>query len=111
MTTAREITPPDATCTGTADSILDAAKRTTDLGAGKDPAARTAGDSAQGEALTLGADDDAAQTMRARAEHKVHRLPDPQGRPTPRSPLQLKPPARAAERTGGSPCARVASEA
>ncbi|WP_199832213.1 MULTISPECIES: CBS domain-containing protein [unclassified Streptomyces] len=103
MTTAREIMTPDATCIGADDSILDAAKKMTDLGvgalpicgndqrlkgmltdrdivvkvlgAGKDPATCTAGEFAQGEAVTIGADDDAAEIMRTMAEHKVRRLP------------------------------------
>ncbi|MFF8414125.1 CBS domain-containing protein [Streptomyces omiyaensis] len=103
MTTAREIMTPDATCVGAQDSVLDAAKKMTDmgvgalpicgtddklkgmltdrdivvkvLGAGKDPAACTAGDLAQGEAVTIGADDDAAEILRTMTEHKVRRLP------------------------------------
>ncbi|MET9634975.1 CBS domain-containing protein [Streptomyces virginiae] len=103
MTTAREIMTPDATCIGADDSMLDAAKKMTDLGvgalpicgndqrlkgmltdrdivvkvlgAGKDPATCTAGEFAQGEAVTIGADDDAAEIMRTMAEHKVRRLP------------------------------------
>ncbi|MER5204142.1 CBS domain-containing protein [Streptomyces sp. NPDC002825] len=103
MTTAREIMTPDATCIGAGDSILDAAKKMTDLGvgalpicglderlkgmltdrdivvkvlgAGKDPATCTAGEFAQGEAVTIGADDEAAEILRTMAEHKVRRLP------------------------------------
>lgn len=103
MTTAREIMTPDATCIGAEDSILEAAKKMTDLGvgalpicgsderlkgmltdrdivvkvlgAGKDPATCTAGEFAQGEAVTIGADDDAAEILRTMAEHKVRRLP------------------------------------
>ncbi|MFF8513080.1 CBS domain-containing protein [Streptomyces sp. NPDC015492] len=103
MTTAREIMTPDATCIGAADSILDAAKQMTDLGvgalpicgtdqrlkgmltdrdivvkvlgAGQDPATCTAGELAQGEAVTIGADDDAAEILRTMSAHKVRRLP------------------------------------
>ncbi|MFE9931172.1 CBS domain-containing protein [Streptomyces sp. NPDC005533] len=103
MTTAREIMTPDATCIGADDSILDAAKKMTDLGvgalpicgsdqrlkgmltdrdivvkvlgAGKDPATCTAGELAQGEVVTIGADDDAAEILRTMTEHKVRRLP------------------------------------
>ncbi|WP_369149106.1 CBS domain-containing protein [Streptomyces sp. R44] len=103
MTTAREIMTPDATCIGAGDSILNAAKKMTDLGvgalpicgrderlkgmltdrdivvkvlgAGKDPATCTAGEFAQGEAVTIGADDDAAEVLRTMTEHKVRRLP------------------------------------
>ncbi|MFD0353367.1 CBS domain-containing protein [Streptomyces sp. NPDC127110] len=103
MTTAREIMTPDATCIGADDSILDAAKKMTSLGvgalpicgsdqllkgmltdrdivvkvlgAGKDPATCLAGEFAQGEAVTIGADDDAAEILRTMSEHKVRRLP------------------------------------
>ncbi|MFD7229176.1 CBS domain-containing protein [Streptomyces sp. NPDC059881] len=103
MTTAREIMTPDATCIGAGDSVLDAAKKLTDLGvgalpicgaderlkgmltdrdivvkvlgAGKDPAQVKAGDLAQGEAVTIGADDDAEEILRTMSEHKVRRLP------------------------------------
>ncbi|OKJ64985.1 histidine kinase [Streptomyces sp. CB02009] len=103
MTTAREIKTPDVTCLGADDSILDAAKKLTALGvgalpicgsderlkgmltdrdivvkvlgAGKDPSTCTAGELAQGEAVTIGADDDAEDVMRTMAAHKVRRLP------------------------------------
>lgn len=48
------------------------------LGAGKDPGSCTAGDLAQCEAVTIGADDDASEimsTMTAHQVHKVRRLP------------------------------------
>ena len=45
------------------------------LGAGKDPASVKAGDLAQGEAVTIGADDDADEILRTMTEHKVRRLP------------------------------------
>ncbi|MEU2494236.1 CBS domain-containing protein [Streptomyces sp. NPDC007883] len=103
MTTAREIMTPDATCIGANESVLDAAKRMTDLGvgalpicgtderlkgmltdrdivvkvlgAGKDPAQVKAGELAQGEAVTIGADDDAEEILRTMTELKVRRLP------------------------------------
>ncbi|MFC9817014.1 CBS domain-containing protein [Streptomyces virginiae] len=103
MPTAREIMTPDATCIGAQDSVLEAAKKMTSmgvgalpicgtdnklkgmltdrdivvkvLGAGKDPASCTAGDLAQGEAVTIGADDDASEILRTMTEHKVRRLP------------------------------------
>ncbi len=43
------------------------------LGAGKDPATTTAGELAQGKAVTIGADDDAAEIMRTMTAHKVRR--------------------------------------
>jgi CBS domain-containing protein len=45
------------------------------LGAGHDPAATKAGDLAQGEAVTIGADDDAREILRTMTDHKVRRLP------------------------------------
>ncbi|OKK16005.1 histidine kinase [Streptomyces sp. CB00455] len=103
MATAREIMTSDVTCIGAQDSVLDAAKKMTELGvgalpicgtddklkgmltdrdivvkvlgAGKDPAECRAGDLAQGEAVTIGADDDAAEILRTMTEHRVRRLP------------------------------------
>ncbi|MFJ7905200.1 CBS domain-containing protein [Streptomyces sp. NPDC096198] len=45
------------------------------LGAGKDPATCPAGDLAQSEAVTIGADDDVDEILRTMSEHKVRRLP------------------------------------
>ncbi|MBB4717742.1 CBS domain-containing protein [Streptomyces luteogriseus] len=45
------------------------------LGAGKDPATCSAGELAQGEAVTIGADDDVEEILRTMTEHKVRRLP------------------------------------
>lgn len=45
------------------------------LGKGKDPAQTNAGELAQGEAVTIGADDDADEIMRTMTTHKVRRLP------------------------------------
>ncbi|SHJ92484.1 CBS domain-containing protein [Pseudonocardia thermophila] len=103
MTTAREIMSSDATCVRSTESVSDAAQRMAELGvgslpicgeddrlqgmitdrdivvkvlaAGKDPRATQAGDLAQGEAVTIGADDDAAELLRTMIEHKVRRLP------------------------------------
>ncbi|MGW7434658.1 CBS domain-containing protein [Streptomyces sp. NPDC054849] len=103
MTTAREIMTPDATCVGAQETVLEAAKKMaaqgvgalpicgednklkgmlTDrdivvkvLGSGKDPAETKAGDLAQGEAVTIGADDEAEEILRTMAEHQVRRLP------------------------------------
>ncbi|MGW5969628.1 CBS domain-containing protein [Streptomyces sp. NPDC055186] len=44
------------------------------LGAGQDPASITAGEPAQGEAATIGADE-AAEIMRTMAAHRARRLP------------------------------------
>jgi CBS domain-containing protein len=103
MTTAREIMSSDATCVRSTETVSDAAQRLAelDVGAlpicgeddrlqgmitdrdivvkvlatGKDPRTVQAGDLAQGEAVTIGADDDAAELLRTMIEHKVRRLP------------------------------------
>jgi CBS domain-containing protein len=103
VTTAREIMTADVTCIGEADSLLEAARRMTELGVGsmpicgqddrlkgmltdrdivvkvlaegRDPAVVTAGDLAQGKPVTIGADDDAAEILQTMGAHKVRRLP------------------------------------
>ncbi|MEU7062392.1 CBS domain-containing protein [Streptomyces sp. NPDC053429] len=103
MTTAREIMTEGAECIGEDESVLEAARKMTDLGVGalpicgnddrlkgvltdrdivvkvlgqgKDPAGCKAGELAQGEAVTIGADDDAEEILRTMREHKVRRLP------------------------------------
>ncbi|MEV6653724.1 CBS domain-containing protein [Streptomyces sp. NPDC051219] len=103
MTTARDIMTPGAECIGADEPVLRAAQKMTEigvgalpicgtddrlkgvltdrdivvkvLGAGKDPAQTTAGELAQGEAVTIGADDDAQEILRTMSEHKVRRLP------------------------------------
>jgi CBS domain-containing protein len=103
MTTAREIMTAGAECVRDYESVLVAAEKMaahgvgalpicgsddrlkgmlTDrdivvkvLGAGHDPAATKAGDLAQGEAVTIGADDDAEEILRTMTGHKVRRLP------------------------------------
>src|SRR3954469_21192765 len=101
--TAREVMSGGAECVGENDTILDAAKRLAelDVGAlpicgednrlkgmitdrdivvkvlaeGKDPRAVHVGELAQGEAVTIGADDDAQEILRTMSEHRVRRLP------------------------------------
>jgi CBS domain-containing protein len=103
MTTAREIMTGGPECIGENQTVLEAAKKLTDLGVGalpicgdddrlkgvltdrdivvkvlgkgKDPATCKAGELAQGEAVTIGADDDAEEILRTMATHKVRRLP------------------------------------
>jgi CBS domain-containing protein len=103
MTTAREIMTPDPTCVRSSDSVREAASQMAqlDVGAlpicdednrlkgmltdrdivvkvlakGKDPEAVHAGDLAQGEAVTIGADDDAEEILRTMGRYKVRRLP------------------------------------
>ena len=103
MTKAREIMTPEPECVRTSDTVLDAAKRMAELqvGAmpicgednrlkgmltdrdivvkvlaeGKDPRAVNAGELAQGEAVTIGADDSVDEALRTMADHQVRRLP------------------------------------
>ncbi|MFF5703617.1 CBS domain-containing protein [Streptomyces sp. NPDC012794] len=103
MTTAREIMTEGADCIGAEETIIRAAEMMKELGvgalpicgtdnklkgmltdrdivvkvlaAGKDPAQCKAGELAQGEAVTIGADDDAGEILRTMARHKVRRLP------------------------------------
>ncbi|MFD3652008.1 CBS domain-containing protein [Streptomyces sp. NPDC058620] len=103
MATARDIMTPDVTCIGANDSVLVAAHKMAELGVGalpicgpderlrgvltdrdivikvlaadKDPAETTAGELAQGEAVTIGADDDASEILRTMSSRKVRRLP------------------------------------
>jgi CBS domain-containing protein len=103
MTKARDIMTKDPQCVRTSEAVIDAARRMVDLSvgalpicgqdnrlkgmltdrdivievlaAGKDPRAIQAGDLAQGEAVTIGADDDAEEILRTMARHKVRRLP------------------------------------
>lgn len=108
MTSAREIMTPGAECVGTDESVLLAASKMrrlgvgalpicgqdnklkgvlTDrdiavrvLGAGKDPEGTDAGELAQGEAVTVGADDEAEEILATMSQYKVRRLPVIDGR-------------------------------
>lgn len=103
MTTAREIMTSDATCARASDTVHDAAVTMAQKGVGalpicgeddrlkgmitdrdivvkvlaegKDPRAVHVGELAQGEAVTIGADDDAQEILRTMSEHRVRRLP------------------------------------
>jgi CBS domain-containing protein len=103
MTTARDIMTGGAECIGAQETVLEAARKLTRLGVGalpicgtderlkgmltdrdivvkvlgegKDPAAVKAGDLAQGEAVTIGADDSADEVFATMTSHKVRRLP------------------------------------
>lgn len=103
MTTARDIMTPDAQCIGANESVLLAAHKMAELGVGalpicgaderlkgvltdrdivvkvlaadKDPAEIRAGELAQGEAVTIRADDDASEILRTMRDHRVRRLP------------------------------------
>ncbi|MBT2478850.1 CBS domain-containing protein [Streptomyces sp. ISL-94] len=103
MTTARDIMTPEPECIDAESTVLEAAKKMArlDVGAlpicgtdhklkgmltdrdivtkvlavGKDPATCKAGELSQGEAVTIGADDDAQEILHTMAQHKVRRLP------------------------------------
>ena len=103
MTTAREIMTADPVCVRSSDSVREAASQMAQLhigsvpicgednrlkgmltdrdivvkvlAEGKDPQAVHAGELAQGEAITIGADDDAAEILRTMGRYQVRRLP------------------------------------
>lgn len=103
MTKARDIMTRSPRCVRSSEAVLDAARRMADesvgalpicgdddrlkgmltdrdivvqvLAAGKDPRATHAGDLAQGEAVTIGADDDAEEILKTMSRHQVRRLP------------------------------------
>jgi CBS domain-containing protein len=103
MTTAREIMSRDVTCVGESEAVLDAARKMAELGVGslpicgnddrlkgmltdreivvkvlaqdRAPDSVTAGELAQGEAVTIGADDNDAEILRIMAQHQARRLP------------------------------------
>jgi CBS domain-containing protein len=103
MATAREIMSGNAECAQASDTIADAARRLAELDVGAlpicgddgrlkgvitdrdivvkvvarsgDAASTRVGDLAQGEAVTVGADDDAGTVLQTMREHKVRRLP------------------------------------
>lgn len=103
MTTAREIMTPGAECIGEQESVLQAARKMTELGVGalpicgtddrlkgmvtdrdivikvlgadRDPGKVTAGDLSQGEVVTIGADDRVEEILHTMTTHKVRRLP------------------------------------
>ncbi|MGV9299228.1 MULTISPECIES: CBS domain-containing protein [Amycolatopsis] len=103
MTTARDLMTPNAVCVRESDTVNDAAQTMareqlgslpvcgednrlkgmlTDrdivvkvLAEGKDPRAVHAGELAQGEAVTIGADDDVTEILKTMTQHRVRRLP------------------------------------
>jgi CBS domain-containing protein len=103
MTTARDIMTPDVTCVGERETLIEAARKMAQLGAGslpicgednrlkgmltdrdivvkalaqgREPATVTAGDLAQGKPVTIGADDSAGEILHTMASYKVRRLP------------------------------------
>jgi CBS domain-containing protein len=103
MTRAREIMTPDPTCVRESETVAMAARIMADRGIGalpicgedgllkgmltdrdivvkvlaegKDPVAMHTGEVAQGEAVTIGADDEATEVMETMVKHRVRRLP------------------------------------
>ncbi|MFB4197316.1 CBS domain-containing protein [Streptomyces carpaticus] len=102
MTTARDIMTPDPVCADSDDSVLITAATMREqgvgalpvfrdnqlrgmitdrdivigvIGQGDDPSTVTAGDLAQGEAVTIQADDDVDEALTTMTEHGVRRLP------------------------------------
>lgn len=103
MTNAREIMTADPECVGVTETLRHAAEKMADLGvgalpicgqdnrlkgmvtdrdivvkclaAGKDPSKVTAAELAQGEAVTIGADDSVEDIMVTMTQHRVRRLP------------------------------------
>ncbi|MDN4516946.1 MULTISPECIES: CBS domain-containing protein [Mycolicibacterium] len=103
MTTAREIMHTGVTCVGEHETLADAARRMAELGigalpvcgdddrlhgmvtdrdivikciaAGRDPAAVTVGELAQGSVYHVDADADAQHMLTLMEEHQVRRLP------------------------------------
>jgi CBS domain-containing protein len=107
MTTARDIMTEGADVLSTSTTVLEAAKKLaaedygsmpicdgqklqgmlTDrdivvkvLAAGKDPATTRVGELAQGEVVTIGADDPVEEIARTMSDHQVRRLPVIDGR-------------------------------
>jgi CBS domain-containing protein len=103
MTSVREIMTADATCVGENDSIVEAARKMRELEVGalpicgednrlkgmvtdrdiainvvaqeKDPATTKVSELAQGEVVTIGADDSIDELIRTMSEHAVRRVP------------------------------------
>ena len=103
MTTARDIMHPDATCIGSSQTLLDAARLMRELGVGAlpicgeddrlqgiitdrdivirclavggDPATTPASALAQGKPHYIDADADVDQVVRSMSEHRVKRVP------------------------------------
>jgi CBS domain-containing protein len=101
--TARDVMTPDATCVDEDESMIDAAKKMSELGvgalpicgndnrlkgmltdrdivikvlaAGREPASTKAGELGEGKPVTIGADDSVAEALRTMKAHAVRRLP------------------------------------
>jgi CBS domain-containing protein len=103
MTSVREIMTADTTCVGENDSVVEAARKMRDLEVGalpicgednrlrgmvtdrdiainvvaeeKDPATTKVSELAQGEVVTIGADDSIGELLRTMSQHAVRRVP------------------------------------
>ena len=103
MATARDIMTGDAECVGENETLVDAARKMRDLDVGSlpicgednrlkgmltdrdivvkclaeggDPSSTKAGELAQGEPVTIGADDPVEEILRTMTQYKVRRLP------------------------------------
>jgi CBS domain-containing protein len=101
--TARDVMTPEATCVGEDESMIDAAKKMSQLGVGalpicgnddrlkgmltdrdivvkvlaegRDPASTTAGELGEGKPVTIGADDSVGEALQTMKAHAVRRLP------------------------------------
>ncbi len=103
MHTAREVMTGDATCVGEQETLVDAARKMSELDVGAlpicgednrlkgmvtdrdivvkcvarggDPSSTKAGDLAEGKPVTIGADDSVEEALRTMTQHNVRRLP------------------------------------
>lgn len=103
MTTARDVMTGDASSIGEQETLVDAARKMSELDVGSlpvcgsdkelkgmvtdrdivvkcvarggDPATTTAGDLAEGKPVTIGADDSMEEALRTMTRHGVRRLP------------------------------------
>ena len=102
MTSVREIMTEDATCVGENETVVDAAAKMRDLEVGalpicgeddrlkgmitdrdvalvvaanRDPSSVRVSELAQGEAVTIGADDSVDELLRTMTQHAVRRVP------------------------------------
>lgn len=103
MTTARDVMTGDATCIGAQETLVDAARKMSELDVGAlpicgednrlkgmvtdrdivvrciaqggDPSSTKAGDLAEGKPVTIGADDPVEEALQTMTQHNVRRLP------------------------------------
>ena len=103
MTTARDVVTGDATCIGAQETLVDAARKMSELDVGAlpicgednrlkgmvtdrdivvrciaqggDPSSTKAADLAEGKPVTIGADDPVEEALQTMTQHNVRRLP------------------------------------